>query len=90
MTRDDAEGVKSMIASILEQRLLEHGITPTQLSDDLDLRRQGIIDSFGFVQLIMELEVRLGRTIELVDLSPEDCTQVGALARYLSARHHSS
>jgi len=90
MTRDGAERVKSMIASILESRLLDQGISPTHLSDDLDLRRQGIIDSFGFIQLINELEVRLGRTIELAELSPEELTQVGALARYLSARHHSS
>ena len=90
MTRDGAERVKSMIASILEPRLLEQGLSPTQLSDDLDLRRQGIIDSFGFIQLITELEVRLGRTIQLAELSPEELTQVGALARHLSARHHSS
>ena len=90
MTRDYAEQVKSMIATILEPRLLEQGLSPTHLSDDLDLRRQGIIDSFGFIQLIMELEVRLGHAIELAELAPEKLTQVGALARYLSARHHSS
>ena len=90
MTFDGAERVKSMIASILEARLLEQGIAPRELSDDLDLRLQGIIDSLGFIQLITELETRLGRSIELVDLSPDELTQVGALARYLSGRHPSS
>jgi acyl carrier protein len=79
-----------MIASILEPRLLEQGIAASHLSDDLDLRQQGIVDSFGFVQLIAKLEAQLGRSIDLVDLPPDELTQVGALARYLSARYYPS
>jgi acyl carrier protein len=90
MTFDGAGRAKSMIASILETRLLEQGIAPTQLSDDFDLRQQGIIDSFGFIQLIAELEARLGHPVDLTEIPPEQLTQVGALARCLSARHHSS
>jgi len=90
MTDDSVQGVKAAIASILEPKLLERGITATDLRDDLDLRQQGIIDSLGFIQLLAELEIRLGREIDLVDLAPEQITQVGALARHLAARYSAS
>ena len=60
MTQNGVERVKSLIASILEPRLLAQGITVTNLQDDLDLRGEGIVDSLGFVQLLAELETRLG------------------------------
>ena len=85
MTPGDAERVKSLIASILEPRLVVQGSRTITLTDDLDLRDEGIIDSFGFVQLIIELEARLGLGIDLSDLDTEDLTKVGALARHIAA-----
>ena len=90
MTQDGVEHVKSLIASILESRLLAQGITSTNLQDDLDLRAEGLVDSLGFVQLIAELETRLGGRIDLTDLDPEDLTNVGALARHIAGSHFSS
>ena len=84
MTQDGVESVKSLIASLLEPRLLARGITMTNLPDDLDLRDEGIIDSLGFVRLITDLEARLGRRIDLIDLDPEYLTNVGALARHIA------
>jgi acyl carrier protein len=90
MTHDDVERVKLLMASILEPRLLAQGITVTTLYDDLDLRGEGIVDSLGFLQLLAELETRLGRRIDLIDLDPEYLTNVGALARHIAGRHLSS
>jgi len=82
--QDGVERVKSLIASILEPKLLAQGIAISSFQDDLDLRDQGIIDSLGFVQLISELETRLGREIDLSDLDSESLTNVGALARHVA------
>jgi len=90
MTQDGVESVKSLIASLLEPRLLARGITMTNLPDDLDLRDEGIIDSLGFVRLITDLEARLGRRIDLIDLDPEYLTNVGALARHIAGGRFSS
>ena len=84
MTQDGVEYVKSLIASILETRLLAQGITVTNLQDDLDLRDEGIVDSLGFMQMILDLETRLATQIDLTDLDPEDLTNVGALARHIA------
>ena len=90
MTQDGVESVKSLIASLLEPRLLARGITMTTLPDDLDLRDEGIIDSLGFVRLIADLEARLGGRIDLIDLDPEYLTNVGALARHIVGGRFSS
>ena len=86
MTQESVDRVKSLIALILEPRLLTQGITVTKLRDDLDLRDEGIIDSLGFVQLISELEIRLGSHIDLMELDPEHVTNVGALSRHIAGR----
>ena len=79
-----AEHVKSVIASILESRLATAANPAAQLSDDFDLRDEGIVDSLGFVQLIAELEMRLGTGIDVGDLDPEKLTNVGALSRHIA------
>jgi acyl carrier protein len=83
MTQIGVERVKSLIASILEPRLISQGITVTTLHDDLDLRGEGIVDSLGFVLLLAELETRLGGRVDLIDLDPEYLTNVGALTRHI-------
>ena len=84
MTQDGVERVKSLIATFLESRLLAQGITLANLQDNLDLHGEGIVDSLGFMQLIAELETRLGGPIDLTDLDPEYLTTVGALARHIA------
>ena len=86
MTQNGVDRVKSLLASILEPRLLAHGMAATTLQDDFDLRDQGIVDSLGFVQLLTELEARLGGRIDLTALDPEHVTNVGALARHIAER----
>jgi acyl carrier protein len=82
MTADSAEHVKTLIRSILEPRLHAHR-PDIDLSDELDLRDEGIIDSLGFLHLIAELEARLG-PIDLTELAAEQLTNVGALARHIA------
>ena len=89
MTQSGVESVKSLIASILGPRLISQGITVTPLDDDIDLRGEGIVDSLGFVQLLAELETRLGGRVDLIDLDPDYLTNVGAFARHIAGRHFS-
>ena len=84
MTQHGVDHVKSLIASILEPRLRAQGLVATTLHDDFDLRDRGIVDSLGFVQLLTELETRLGGRIDLTALDPEQLTNVDALARHIA------
>lgn len=84
MTPASPDRVKSLIAAILEPKLAALGLTRATLSDDLDLRDQGVIDSLGFVELVAALELQLGAPLDLSDLDPEHLTRVGALARHIA------
>jgi acyl carrier protein len=56
------------------------------VSDDFDLRRDGAIDSLGFIRLIADLEGRTGRSIDLAELDPEKLTVLGALVSHIAGQ----
>ena len=85
-----AEQVKAMILSLLEPALAGGGRTTIALTDDSDLRAQGLIDSLGFVQLLAGLEELLGGPVDIADLDPERLTHLGALSQHIAAQHTSS
>ena len=76
--------VRSLMASILASRLIRPEAPIVMLSEDVDLRDEGIVDSLGFVQLITELELRLGFAIDLSDLDGLRLTNVGVLSRHIA------
>lgn len=57
--------LKAVIAGRLAHRLTRLGLTPNELTDDLDLVRSGVLDSLGFVDLIADLELTTGRQVDL-------------------------
>ena len=81
-----AAQVKRVIGDSLASQLAALGHDPHRLPDELDLRREGIVDSLRFVQLIVDLEERLGGMVDVSDLEPEALTVVGRLAAHISAR----
>ena len=81
-TPDESVRIKALIASILKSTVA--------LGDDLDLRRDGLVDSLGFVQLLTALETRLGHPIDLSDLDPDQLTKIGPLARHIAWRRNLS
>ena len=80
-----AEEVKMLILSFLEPSLRAHRLAVSPVQDDTDLRTSGLIDSFGFVQLLAQLEQRLGAPIDLSELDSAQLTKVGALSRHIAA-----
>jgi acyl carrier protein len=86
MTRRSAHDVKTLLLSCLERSMFPAGLAPDDVPDDFDMRAEGVVDSLGFVQLITELEQRLGFDIDLADLDPEQLTTVGPLARHIAAQ----
>jgi acyl carrier protein len=79
------EDVRVLLRSCLERSMSPLGLVPDQLADDLDLRAQGLVDSLGFVELMVKLEEQLGFAIDLVDLDPALLTTVGPLCRHIAA-----
>jgi acyl carrier protein len=85
-----ADEVKAIILSLLEASLAAGGRTALAVTDQTDLRAEGLVDSLGFVQLLAGLEQRLGGPIDIADLDPERLTNLGALSQHIAARHIAS
>ena len=54
-------------------------------SADTDLLESGILDSFQFVELLLELERRFGLRIKLDDIELDDVRTLQRIARLLAA-----
>jgi len=78
--------VRTLILEACGPALAEFGITPADAPGDLDLRGSGLIDSLGFVEVIVELEERLGLELDLEDMDPEQITVLDPLARYVAGQ----
>jgi acyl carrier protein len=82
-----AAEVKAMIVALLEPSLAAGGRTAPAVTDQTDLRAEGLIDSLGFVQLLAGLEQKLGGPVDIADLDPDRLTNLGALSAHIAARH---
>ena len=71
---------------LLVEPLAAVGLHPGAVPDDFDLLAEGVIDSFGVLELISALEVRYATTLDFSELPVEDLTVVGPLARHLSSQ----
>jgi acyl carrier protein len=69
-----ATQVKSFIASNLGTQ---------EVSDELDLIQSGVVDSFGLLELIGDLEEHFDIEIDFEELDPERIAVVGPLARFI-------
>lgn len=76
--------VRSVIIDCLGSKLANAGLQGEALTDDFDLLEQGVIDSFGFIDLLANLEDRLSIEIELEKLDDSVFTTLGGLAQQVS------
>lgn len=84
MSQTAAE-LRTIILSHVESELHARGLTADSVPDDYDLLAEGVIDSFGFLELIVVLEASVGSDLDLAQLDPADLTVVGRLASFASA-----
>ena len=53
---------------------------------DTDLLESGVLDSFQFVELLLQLEQRFGLRIRIDDIELEDLRTLARIARLVEAR----
>jgi acyl carrier protein len=56
----------------------------TEIPDDFDLLLNGVIDSFGILEMISAIEEEFRIQLDLALLDAEDITRIGPLARYIA------
>jgi acyl carrier protein len=61
-------------------------LTPADLPDDFDLLLNGIIDSFGILEMISAIEEEFQIQLDLETLDAEQITILGPLSRYVAEK----
>jgi acyl carrier protein len=81
-----AEAVREAILDRVAEPLAAKGLTPSEVPPSFDLLLEGVIDSFGVVEMIVMLEQRFAVDFDLDDLPADDLTNVDALAEYVERK----
>ena len=79
-----AADVRAFVVADLADALTENGIDPATVGDDFDLLTSGVIDSFGILELIADVNEHFGIEIDFEELDPEGLTIVGQFSAYVA------
>ena len=63
----------------VKQNMQTSGHRHVELTGDTDLMESGLLDSVGFVELIVFIESQTGCSIDLTDVDPSEFTTVNGL-----------
>lgn len=72
--------------SHLAESLGVDGLRRDPALDELDLIAEGLIDSFGIVELMGALEDEFGVDLDFTDLDADALTRIGPLSRFVASR----
>lgn len=78
MSVDSEAGLRALVL----ERLGLDGDLPV----DVDLVAEGLIDSFGFLELVVSLEDAVGAELDLEQLPVDDLTRLGPLCAFAAAQ----
>ena len=79
--------VRGILIRAIGPRLGRLGLTEADVTDDLDLLRSGLLDSLGFVDLVVAVEEEVGHQVDLVSaMDSPGGTTVRGLIRLFAQR----
>jgi acyl carrier protein len=86
MARSTAAAVREAILERVAEQLAAKGLTPSDVPSSFDLLLEGVIDSFGVVEIILMLEQRFEVEFDFEELAADDLTKVGPLSEYVERK----
>jgi acyl carrier protein len=90
MTPPTADAIRDLILERMDEQLAARGLTPSDVPPTFDLLLEGLIDSFGVVEIILMLEQRFEIEFDFDELPADDLTKIGPLAAYVEQKSASS
>lgn len=81
-----ADDVQQFILGRIDDPLRAKGLANAEVPFTFDLLLEGVIDSFGIVELIAALEERYELEFDFDELAPDDLTRIGPLSSYVAAK----
>jgi len=86
MKRVTADEAKRFVVAQLVHPIAAKGLIPENLPDNFDLLTEGIIDSLGFVDLVVALERYFDIKVDFSGLDPENLTVLGPISQYIAEK----
>ena len=81
-----SESIRKVVIDWLDDNY-HFGDTEQLIRDDeQSFLESGVLDSLGFVRLVVHLEDTFGMAIDRKDLSPANFDSLGKIVRYVAAR----
>jgi acyl carrier protein len=90
MAPASAAAVRDLILESVDEQLAARGLTPSDVPESFDLLLEGLIDSFGVVEIIHLIEQRYAIEFDFDELPADDLTKIGPLAAYVERKSAAS
>lgn len=84
MSEQSQQRLTMIVADVVKAMAAEGQVSMAGIDGETDLFAAGVIDSFGFFELIEELENRIGSRIEFDTLDDRDIGTINGLARQIA------
>ena len=81
-----ADVARDLILHHVDEQLAAKGLAPSDVPLTFDLLLEGVIDSFGVVELVLTLEQRFGFEFDFAELEADDLTRIGPLSDYVERK----
>lgn len=82
-TSDD---IRALLLRKLRSSITAKKLRPEDITDNFDLLTQGVIDSMGFIELIVFFEQQFNTEIDFDEMDAEELTLVGPLCRFIQSK----
>ena len=86
MAHVSADAAREVILGRVVEQLAAKGLTPSDVPPSFDLLLEGVIDSFGVVEIILALEQQFHVVFDFDELPADDLTKVGPLSEYVERK----
>jgi acyl carrier protein len=78
--------VREFILERIREPLRAKGLAAPEVPASFDLLLEGMVDSFGIVELIAALEQRFELEFDFDELAADDMTRIGPLSSYVARK----
>ena len=80
------ERVRNFLLTKYAEMITASGENQVEIPDNFDFLLEGIVDSFGILEMVGALETEFGIELDMSGLAAEEITVLGPLARYVATQ----
>ncbi len=84
MNQVTADKVREFLLAKYAAAISAHGVNPTEIPDEFDFLLNGVVDSFGILEMISAIEDEFKIQLDMETLDAEQMTLLGPLSRYVA------